>query len=101
MDGEAATFRQVLLRLRYLIPRSLLDSPAWDRLLDRTADLPAEGARFFGFEFRLGDPVAAADFIVRVQPRSSLAEHYIRRGEAAAPSSARGVFRPLSDRVAS
>ena len=92
VDGEAATFRQVLLRLRYLIPRSLLDSPAWDRLLDRTADLPVEGARFFGFEFRLGDPVPAADFIVRVQPRSSLAEHYIRRGEAAAPSSAEASF---------
>ena len=84
---EAETFSHVLLGLRDLIPLALLDGPAWDRLLDRTGDLPINVARFFGFEFRLGDPVPAADVIVRVPPRSPLAEHYIRQGEAAEPSS--------------
>ena len=89
---EADTFRQVLSRLRDLIPRSLLDGPAWDHLLDRTADLPAEATRFFGFEFRLGDPVPAADLIVQIPPRSPLAEHYIREGKVAEPSSAAASF---------
>ena len=88
VDTETATFRHILSRLRDLIPRSLLDGPAWDRLLDRTGDLPINAARFFGLEFRLGDPVPAADFIVRVPPRSPLAAHYIREGKAAEPSSA-------------
>ena len=88
VEAEVETFRHILVRLRDLIPRSLLDGPAWDRLLDRTGDLPINAARFFGLEFRLGDPVPAADFIVRVPPRSPLADHYIRRGEAAEPSSA-------------
>ena len=88
VDTETETFRHILSRLRDLIPRSLLDGPAWDRLLDRTGDLPINVARFFGLEFRLGDPVPAADFIVRVPPRSPLAAHYIRQGKAAAPSSA-------------
>ena len=88
VDTETETFRHILSRLRDLIPRSLLDGPAWDRLLDRTGDLPINAARFFGLEFRLGDPVPAADFIVRVPPRSPLAVHYIRQGKAAAPSSA-------------
>ena len=86
--GEVETFRHILSRLRGLIPLALLDDSAWDRLLDRTGDLPINAARFFGFEFRLGDPVPAADLIVRVPPRSPLAEHYIRQGEAAEPSSA-------------
>ena len=57
---DAETFRHILLRLRGLIPLALLDGPAWDRLLDRTGDLPINAARFFGFEFRLGDPIPAA-----------------------------------------
>ena len=89
---EAETFRHILLRLRGLIPLALLNGPAWDRLLDRTGDLPPAAARFFGFEFRLGDPVPAADVIVQIPPRSPLAEHYIGRGKAADPSSAAASF---------
>ena len=89
---EAETFHHILLRLRGLIPLALLNGPAWDRLLDRTGDLPINAARFFGFEFRLGDPIPAADFIVQIPPKSPLAEHYIRQGKAAEPSSAAASF---------
>ena len=89
MDVEPATFRDILPGVRGLIPRSLIDGPAWARLLDRTGDLPAwRPGTYFGFEFRLGDPTPAADFFVRMLLGGPFLQEYIRRGEAAEPGSA-------------
>ena len=88
MNVEPATFRDILPKLHGLIPRSLIDGAAWDRLLDRTGDLPAWWpGSYFGFEFRLGDLTPTADFFVRMLLNGPLMQEYIRWGEAAAPSS--------------
>ena len=89
MDVEPTTFRDILPKLRGLIPHSLIDGQAWDRLLDRAGDLPAWlPGTYFGFEFRLGDPTPAADFFVRMLLSGPFVQEYVRRGEAAQPSSA-------------
>ena len=89
MDVEPTTFREILPRLRGLIPRSLIDGQAWARLLDRAGDLPAWlPGTYFGFEFRLGDSTPAADFFVRMLLGGPFVQEYVRRGEAAEPSSA-------------
>ena len=86
---EPTTFREILPRLRGLVPRSLIDRQAWTRLLDRAGDLPAWlPGTYFGFEFRLGDSTPAADFFVRMMLGGPFAREYIRRGEAAEPGSA-------------
>ena len=75
--------------LRPLISRALLDGPGWDRLLARAAEVPDVGsASPIGCEFRLGEKTPAADLFVVVRPGSPLAQHYVRRGEAAHPRSA-------------
>ena len=92
-DAEAATFHDILPKIRGLIARSLLDDAAWDRLLDRTGDLPAWwSGSYFGFEFRLGDKTPAADFFVGMLLNGPLVREYIRRGEATKPSSAEASF---------
>ena len=89
MDVEPATFRDILPKLRDLIPHSLIDGQAWDRLLDRAGDLPAWlPGTYFGFEFRLGDSTPAADFFVRMLLSGPFTQEYVRRGEAAQSSSA-------------
>ena len=79
----------VLAGLRPLIPRALLDGPGWDRLTACAAELPDAGsAAFLGCEFRLGEDAPAADLFVVVRRGSPIAQHFIRRGEAARPGSA-------------
>ena len=74
--------------LRPLIPRALLDGSGWDRLLAHAAELPDAGlGTFLGCEFRLGEDTPAADLFVVPHPGSPLAQHFIRRGEAAPPGS--------------
>ena len=88
LAAEPVTFRDILPIVRGLIPRALIDGAAWDRLLDRTGDLPAWWpSSYFGFEFQLGNLTPAADFFVRMLLDGALVPRYIRRGEAAAPSS--------------
>ena len=92
-DAESATFHDILPKIRGLIARSLLDDAAWDRLLDRTGDLPAWWTgSYFGFEFRLGDATPVADFFVGMLLNRPLVWEYIRRGEATKPSSAEASF---------
>ena len=89
MDVGPTTFREILPRLRGLIPRSLIDGRAWARLLDRAGDLPAWlPGTYFGFEFRLGEPTPAADFFVRMLLGGPFAREYVRRGENAKPGAA-------------
>ena len=79
----------VLAGIRPLIPRALLDGPGWDRLTACAAELPDAGsAAFLGCEFRLGEDAPAADLFVVVRRGSPIAQHFIRRGEAAPPGSA-------------
>ena len=92
-DAESATFHDILPKIRGLIARSLLDGAAWDRLLNRTGDLPAWWpGSYFGFEFRLGDATPAADFFVGMLLNGPLVREYVRRGEATKPSSAEASF---------
>ena len=88
-DARRASGTTVLAEvLRPLIPRALLDGPGWDRLLAHVAELPDAGvATFLGCEFRLGEDTPAADLFVVPRPGSPLAQHFIRRGEAAPPGS--------------
>ena len=85
--GEPGSFGAILRGVRSLIHPALLDAPGWTRVLACAGDLPPDAARTFGFEFRLGDPVPAADFSVFVRPHSAIERYYIRRGEAAGPGS--------------
>ena len=89
MATQPQTLETILRRLRPLFPPVLIDGLGWKHLLDLAADLPAEGAKHMGFEFRLNDPVPAADFCLAVQPdNTEVAQHFIRRGRAAQPGSA-------------
>lgn len=77
-----------LPEIRKLIPRALIDGPGWNRLLQRVGELPGESeVSRCGFEFRLGEAPAVADFFVVVVPGQALAEHYVRQAEAAPPGS--------------
>lgn len=77
-----------LPEIRTLVPPALIDAPGWNRLLRRVGDLPGEpDASRCGFEFRLGEARAAADFFVVMAPGQALAEHYVRQAEAAPPGS--------------
>ena len=81
-------FGDVLTGLRSQIPKSLLAGQGWGGLLERVGDLPAAAAASLcGFEFRLDEPVPAADFSGPVTGGGQVARHYIARGEAAAPES--------------
>ena len=86
--------------MRRFIPRSLLDGPWWDRLLARVGHLPgwtaASGA---GFEFRLSDPVPAADFLVAIMPGEPLVRHYAESARDAPPGSARAALGRVMDRL--
>ena len=77
-----------LPEIRKLIPRALIDGPGWNRLLQRVGELPGESeVSRCGFEFRLGEAPAVADFFVVVVPGQALAKHYVRQAEAAPPGS--------------
>ena len=70
------------------MPSSLLGAAGYQRLLDRTGDLPGLAtAAHFGLEFRLDRAAAAADIAVPLKPGTELAYHFVRVGEAAAPRS--------------
>lgn len=82
--------------IRELIPHALIDDPGWNRLLQRVGELPAEpDVSRCGFEFRLGETRASADFCAVVAPGEALAEHYIRQAQAApsgSPAAALGHY---------
>ncbi|MCE2448133.1 MAG: hypothetical protein J4F35_07025 [Candidatus Latescibacteria bacterium] len=88
MNTQPQKLETILRGLRPLFPPVLIDGPGWNHLLHLAADLPAEAAKHMGFEFRLNDPAPAADFCVAVQPDQAVAQHFIRRGQAAKPGSA-------------
>ena len=83
----AVSLAELLRGLRAHVPQRLLDGAAWERVLRRIGDLPAVAATAVVFEFRLGDPAQAADVFVPVVPGGRLAEHYVRRGDAASSNS--------------
>ena len=87
MDQQPQTLATILHALRPLFPPVLIDGSGWQLLLQLAAELPAETAKHMGFEFYLDNPVPAADFCVAIRPNEAVAQHFIRRGEAAAPQS--------------
>ena len=88
MTTQSQTLAPILRGLRPLFPDELLGDLGWEHLLQLAADLPAAAAQHFGFEFRLNDSVPAADFCIEVRPGEAVAQHFICRGNAAAPGSA-------------
>ena len=82
---ELRTFGDALRATRRMFPAALFDGEPWGRLLDRADHIPAAAAEtFFGFEVRLGEESRAADFMVTVVPKGTLATHYARAGAARA-----------------
>ena len=86
--SNAASCGTILHGLRPLFPPSLLADAGWERLLQVAGALPAVAARHLGFEFRLNNPVPAADFFVAIAPGTDIAQHVVHQGQAAKPGSA-------------
>ena len=84
---ETETFGDILRGTRSLIPTALIDGAGWKRVLACAGDMPADAARTFGFELRLGDPAPAADLCLFIRPHSAIERYFIRRGEAAGSGS--------------
>ena len=84
----------LLSELRPFVPRSLVDGPRWDRLVARVGELPgwAVASRSLGFEFRLGNPVAATDVFVWLGSHSPLWDYYARQAQAVGPDSPDAVL---------
>lgn len=67
----------LLEEFRSLFPAALIDDSGWERVEALTTRLPAYTADSrFGFEFDLGNTIAAADFCAMVPPGSRLAAFY-------------------------
>lgn len=86
-EDAARAFDAVLDALSRVISPALIDAAGWRRLRAAVRGLPVDPGIGFGFELRLGDPAAGTDLYLAVPRRSRLAEHYVRRGERAAPGS--------------
>ena len=86
--STAASCGTILHGLRPLFPPSLLANAGWERLRQVAEALPAVAARHIGFEFRLNNPVPAADFFVSIAPGTAIAQHVVHQGRAAKPGSA-------------
>ena len=91
-DDAASAFGAILDALSRVISPMLIDGAGWLRLREAVRGLPVDPGTGFGFELRLGDPAAETDLYVAVPRRSRLAEHYVRRGQQAAPGSAAAAF---------
>ena len=91
---KALDLGSLLSELRPFVPRSLIDDPRWDRLATRVGELPgwAVASRSLGFEFRLGDPVAAADVFVWLGSHSLVWDYYVRKAQAVGPDSPHAVL---------
>lgn len=92
-EDAASAFGAVLEALSRTVSPALIDDAGWSRLRDTVAGLPVGPSNGFGFELRLGEPAAGTDFYVALPCKGTLADHYIRRGEGAAPGSAAARLR--------
>ena len=89
----ASSFAQVMTAIRPCISKDLHDGQPWERLLACTRDLPAEAATYwFGFEYKLQDPLPAADLCIGVRLHSLISRHYADRGRAAGADAAAAAF---------
>ena len=97
-EQDAATaFGAILEALSNVISPALIDRAGWVRLRDMVGALPVDPGTGFGFELRLAEPTAGADFYAVLLPGCALAQHYIRRGPLAAPGS---LAAALAERLA-
>ena len=86
-------FGPILVGLRPLIPRALLDGPGWERVLERVGGLPGNAAAAAcGFEFRLDQVAPAADVSIPVKPGLALERYVAGADGMAAPGSAQAVL---------
>ena len=91
-DNAALAFSVVLDALSNQISPALIDAAAWERLRHALRALPVDPGTGFGFELRLAEPAAGADFYAVLLPGGALARHYVRRGRLAAPGSMEAVM---------
>ena len=91
-EEAASAFGAVLDALARVISPALIDGAGWLSVREAVRGLPVDPGNGFGFELRLGDPAATADFYLAVRRGSRLAEHHVRRGARAAPGSAAARF---------
>lgn len=91
-DTAALAFSVVLDALSKQISPALIDAAAWERLRHALRALPVDPGTGFGFELRLAEPAAGADFYAVLLPGGALVRHYIRRGRLAAPGSMESVM---------
>ena len=63
ISDEAGTLADVFVRLRAVMPTSLIDEECWQRILEKARNVPAAAAASpFGFELPLHDPQPKSDF---------------------------------------
>ena len=97
--AEAASFADVLLLARSVLPEALIGERGWERLAARAGGLPPSAAdAMFGFECRLDDASAdaSADLLLSVHPDAPFADALVRDGASGGPK-ARALARFLSD----
>ena len=89
----ASSFAEVMAAIRPYISKNLHDGWGWERMLACTRDLPAEAANYwFGFEYKLQDPLPSADLCIGVGLHSSVSRHYANRGKATGADAASAAF---------
>ena len=97
--AEAASFADVLLLARSVLPEALIGERGWERLAAWAGRLPPSAAdAMFGFECRLDDASAeaSADVLLSVHPDAPFADALVRDGASGGPM-ARALARFLSD----
>lgn len=81
------------------MPRTLIDGPGWDRLVDCVGALPGSVAEHVCFfECRLGETEPAADVTLPVLPELPLERYLIEQGNGADADASRALARFLGRR---
>ena len=94
--GDTASFAEILLLVRALLPGELIDDRGWDRLLARAERLPPSASdAMFGFECRLDRAQASADLLLSVPPNTPFAGSLVRSGASEGEPKAASLARFL------
>ncbi len=82
-EDAATAFNAILDFLSRIVSQALIDRAGWARLRAAVFGLPIDPGAGFGFELRLDEPAAGADFYCTMTRGSLLRDHHIRLGERA------------------
>lgn len=98
-DANSQSFGDLLRRLRFLFPETLLGTDGFERVVHVAARLPLCAIdQPFGFEFVLSDEFTNADFCVVPAPGTPFADYYINEGKKAPPNSPAAALGAILDR---